>query len=110
MLFSRLLCVPFRVPQSLIWAKSHRFFVFPSRTFQIEVVKTRAQVESSASSPNGKLGSFRIASMIAKKEGLRGFYVGGLMTSIHDGVSSGIFFATCMPYPTLSRSLDQNFH
>jgi len=33
--------------------------------------------------------------MIAKKEGLRGFYVGGLMTSIHDGFSSGIFFATC---------------
>lgn len=33
--------------------------------------------------------------MIAKKEGLRGFYVGGLMTSAHDGVSSGIFFATC---------------
>lgn len=64
---------------------------------QIEVVKTRAQVESSASSPGGKLGSFRIASMIAKKEGLRGFYVGGLMTSIHDGVSSGIFFATCTP-------------
>ncbi|GAA5948505.1 hypothetical protein JCM3765_004905 [Sporobolomyces pararoseus] len=75
----------------------------------IEVVKTRAQVESSASSPNGKLGSFRIASMIAKKEGLRGFYVGGLMTSIHDGVSSGIFFATYFVFRRLLRG-EHPFH
>ncbi|GAA5831720.1 hypothetical protein JCM3766R1_004990 [Sporobolomyces carnicolor] len=75
----------------------------------IEVVKTRAQVESSASSPGGKLGSFRIASMIAKKEGLRGFYVGGLMTSIHDGVSSGIFFATYFVFRRLLRG-EHPFH
>ncbi|BGP28184.1 mitochondrial carrier protein, family 25 [Rhodotorula toruloides] len=55
----------------------------------IEVVKTRAQVESV---PGKKLGSFRIASQIARKEGLRGFYIGGLMTAVHDGISSGIFF------------------
>ncbi|GAA5981828.1 hypothetical protein JCM11641_007437 [Rhodosporidiobolus odoratus] len=55
----------------------------------IEVVKTRAQVEST---PGAKLGSFKIASQIAKKEGLRGFYIGGLMTACHDGISSGIFF------------------
>ncbi|GAA5883584.1 hypothetical protein JCM16303_004896 [Sporobolomyces ruberrimus] len=75
----------------------------------IEVVKTRAQVESSASSPGGKLGSFRIASMIAKKEGLRGFYVGGLMTSIHDGFSSGIFFATYFVFRRLLRG-EHPFH
>ncbi|SCV67117.1 BQ2448_5763 [Microbotryum intermedium] len=55
----------------------------------IEVVKCRAQVESGA---GAKLGSFKIASMIARHEGLRGFYIGGLMTAIHDGISSGIFF------------------
>lgn len=33
--------------------------------------------------------------MIARKEGLRGFYIGGLMTAIHDGISSGIFFWSC---------------
>ncbi|KDE03758.1 hypothetical protein MVLG_05762 [Microbotryum lychnidis-dioicae p1A1 Lamole] len=55
----------------------------------IEVVKCRAQVESGAGT---KLGSFKIASMIARHEGLRGFYIGGLMTAIHDGISSGIFF------------------
>lgn len=55
----------------------------------IEVVKTRAQVESI---PGKKLGSFKIASQIARKEGLRGFYIGGLMTAVHDGISSGIFF------------------
>lgn len=43
--------------------------------------------------------------MIAKKEGLRGFYVGGLMTSAHDGVSSGIFFATCKSRSSSWRSL-----
>lgn len=59
---------------------------------QIEVVKTRAQVESV---PGKKLGSFRIASQIARKEGLRGFYIGGLMTAVHDGISSGIFFWGC---------------
>ncbi|GAA5935355.1 uncharacterized protein JCM15063_001010 [Sporobolomyces koalae] len=75
----------------------------------IEVVKTRAQVESASSSPGGKLGSFRIASMIAKKEGLRGFYVGGLMTSIHDGVSSGIFFATYFVFRRLLRG-EHPFH
>ncbi|GAA6015852.1 hypothetical protein JCM11491_007209 [Sporobolomyces phaffii] len=75
----------------------------------IEVVKTRAQVESSGSSPGGKLGSFRIASMIAKKEGLRGFYVGGLMTSIHDGISSGIFFATYFVFRRLLRG-EHPFH
>ncbi|GAA5909114.1 hypothetical protein JCM8208_007435 [Rhodotorula glutinis] len=55
----------------------------------IEVVKTRAQVESV---PGKKLGSFGIARQIARKEGLRGFYIGGLMTAIHDSISSGIFF------------------
>ncbi|POY71589.1 hypothetical protein BMF94_5374 [Rhodotorula taiwanensis] len=55
----------------------------------IEVVKTRAQVESV---PGKKLGSFKIASQIARKEGVRGFYTGGLMTAVHDGISSGIFF------------------
>ncbi|ORY66806.1 mitochondrial carrier domain-containing protein [Leucosporidium creatinivorum] len=55
----------------------------------IEVVKCRAQVESGT---GAKLGSFKIAQMIAKKEGLKGFYIGGLMTAIHDGISSGIFF------------------
>lgn len=59
---------------------------------QIEVVKCRAQVESGS---GAKLGSFKIAQMIAKKEGLRGFYIGGLMTAIHDGISSGIFFWSC---------------
>ncbi|KAK4048955.1 hypothetical protein OIV83_004511 [Microbotryomycetes sp. JL201] len=55
----------------------------------IEVVKCRAQVEQGTGQ---KLGSFKIARAIAKKEGLRGFYIGGLMTAIHDGISSGIFF------------------
>ena len=64
---------------------------------QIEVVKTRAQVESI---PGKKLGSFKIASQIARKEGLRGFYIGGLMTAVHDGISSGIFFCGCACAPT----------
>ncbi|TNY22300.1 mitochondrial carrier domain-containing protein [Rhodotorula diobovata] len=55
----------------------------------IEVVKTRAQVESV---PGKKLGSFGIARQIARNEGLRGFYIGGLMTAVHDSISSGIFF------------------
>ncbi|KAK4053284.1 hypothetical protein OIO90_003896 [Microbotryomycetes sp. JL221] len=55
----------------------------------IEVVKCRAQVEQGSGE---KLGSFKIARAIARKEGLRGFYIGGLMTAIHDGISSGIFF------------------
>ncbi|KAM0787290.1 hypothetical protein ACM66B_006523 [Microbotryomycetes sp. NB124-2] len=55
----------------------------------IEVVKCRAQVEQGS---GAKLGSFNIARAIARKEGLRGFYIGGLMTAIHDGISSGIFF------------------
>lgn len=69
---------------------------------QIEVVKTRAQVESI---PGKKLGSFKIASQIARKEGLRGFYIGGLMTAVHDGISSGIFFFGCAPLflPVLRR-------
>ena len=33
--------------------------------------------------------------MIAHAEGLRGFYVGGLVTAIHDGIASGGFFAAC---------------
>lgn len=61
-------------------------------TLQIEVVKCRAQVEQGS---GAKLGSFKIASMIARREGLRGFYIGGLMTAIHDGISSGIFFWAC---------------
>lgn len=56
------------------------------------MVKTRAQVESI---PGKKLGSFKIAKQIARKEGLRGFYIGGLMTAVHDGISSGIFFFGC---------------
>lgn len=59
---------------------------------QIEVVKTRAQVESV---PGKKLGSFGIARQIARNEGLRGFYIGGLMTAVHDSISSGIFFWSC---------------
>lgn len=65
------------------------------------MVKCRAQAEAapSASSPNAaplkKLGSFKIAQMIAKKDGLRGFYIGGLMTACRDGISSGIFFWAC---------------
>lgn len=43
--------------------------------------------------------------MIAQAEGLRGFYVGGLVTAIHDGIASGGFFAACtspslVPPPT----------
>lgn len=33
--------------------------------------------------------------MIARKDGLRGFYIGGLMTACRDGISSGIFFWGC---------------
>ncbi|GAA5887163.1 hypothetical protein JCM6882_009469 [Rhodosporidiobolus microsporus] len=72
----------------------------------IEVVKTRAQVESV---PGKKLGSFRIASQIAKTEGLKGFYIGGLMTAIHDGVSSGIFFSTYFVLRRLLRG-ESPFH
>ncbi|GAA6024510.1 hypothetical protein JCM10207_000400 [Rhodosporidiobolus poonsookiae] len=66
----------------------------------IEVVKTRAQVEST---PGQKLGSFRIAAQIARTEGLRGFYIGGLMTAVHDGISSGIFFSTYFIFRRLLR-------
>lgn len=59
-------------------------------------MKCRAQAESSGKGRE-KLGSFRIAQMIAKKEGLRGFYIGGLMTACRDGISSGIFFWGCKP-------------
>ncbi|GAA5833394.1 hypothetical protein JCM11251_003481 [Rhodosporidiobolus azoricus] len=72
----------------------------------IEVVKTRAQVESV---PGKKLGSFRIASQIARTEGLRGFYIGGLMTAVHDGVSSGIFFSTYFVLRRLLRG-ESPFH
>ncbi|GJN94563.1 hypothetical protein Rhopal_007646-T1 [Rhodotorula paludigena] len=72
----------------------------------IEVVKTRAQVESV---PGKKLGSFRIASQIARKEGLRGFYVGGLMTATHDAFSSGTFFVTYFVLRRLLRGEDP-FH
>ncbi|BGP04114.1 mitochondrial carrier protein, family 25 [Rhodotorula toruloides] len=72
----------------------------------IEVVKTRAQVESV---PGKKLGSFRIASQIARKEGLRGFYIGGLMTAVHDGISSGIFFWGYFVFRRMLRGEDP-FH
>lgn len=49
-----------------------------------------------------KLGSFKIASMIARTDGLRGFYIGGLMTACRDGISSGIFFWGCMLIVALS--------
>lgn len=54
-----------------------------------------------------KLGSYRIAKMIAQAEGLRGFYVGGLVTAIHDGIASGGFFAACewQTHPPTLRSL-----
>ncbi|KAM0747013.1 mitochondrial carrier [Meredithblackwellia eburnea MCA 4105] len=87
----------------------------------IEVVKCRAQYEKlpkipgsdsmkqtvlnspfpSAPSSSGtpapapevrKQGSIRIAMTIAKEQGLKGFYVGGLMTACRDGISSGLFF------------------
>lgn len=75
------------------WEKKTLTFCAPAPPRpQIEVVKTRAQVESI---PGKKLGSFKIASQIARKEGLRGFYIGGLMTAVHDGISSGIFFFGC---------------
>ena len=76
-------------------------------TPQIEVVKCRAQIETlprlvpsptlspSLSSPPQKQGSYRIALRIAREQGLRGFYVGGLMTACHDGISSGVFFWGC---------------
>ncbi|GAA5820152.1 hypothetical protein JCM3770_005393 [Rhodotorula araucariae] len=72
----------------------------------IEVVKTRAQVESV---PGKKLGSFGIAKQIARKEGLRGFYIGGLMTAIHDGISSGIFFWSYFVFRRLLRG-EAPFH
>ncbi|GAA5932822.1 hypothetical protein JCM1841_005440 [Sporobolomyces salmonicolor] len=75
----------------------------------IEVVKTRAQTESSSGPNQPKLGSFRIARLIAAKEGLRGFYVGGGMTALHDGFSSGIFFATYFIFRRLLRGEDP-FH
>ena len=88
---------------------------------QIEVVKCRAQIETlprlaslaSTSSPYPfaptshshssppplpppqKQGSYKIALRIAREQGLRGFYVGGLMTACHDGISSGVFFCSC---------------
>ncbi|BGP52389.1 hypothetical protein JCM10450v2_008367 [Rhodotorula kratochvilovae] len=72
----------------------------------IEVVKTRAQVESV---PGKKLGSFGIASQIARKEGLRGFYIGGLMTAVHDGIASGIFFWSYFVFRRLLRG-EAPFH
>ena len=71
---------------------------FPQLTTkrQIEVVKCRAQAESiGVDGKKTKMGSFKIAQMIAKKDGLRGFYIGGLMTACRDGISSGIFFWGC---------------
>lgn len=87
---------------------------------QIEIVKCRAQAESSSShtstpaassgkaqstiagaasssskAPKERLGSFKIARLIWRKDGLRGFYIGGLMTATRDSISSGIFFSTC---------------
>ncbi|KAH8928175.1 mitochondrial carrier [Atractiella rhizophila] len=64
----------------------------------IEVVKCRAQAEESRHVSNGelqdrkKLGSLGIARTIIRGEGIRGFYIGGLMTISRDAVSSGIFF------------------
>ena len=66
---------------------------------QIEVVKCRAQAESiGVDGKKTKMGSFKIAQMIAKKDGLRGFYIGGLMTACRDGISSGIFFWGCTSF------------
>ncbi len=59
-------------------------------------MKCRAQAESMGSDGKGKkMGSFKIANMIARTDGLRGFYIGVLMTACRDGISSGIFFWGC---------------
>jgi len=67
----------------------------------IEVVKCRAQVESQASSR--ALGSFGIARLILKEEGLKGFYHGGLTTTFRDTISSGIFFSGYIMFRRIFR-------
>ena len=69
-------------------------------------MKCRAQAESMGSDGKGKkMGSFKIANMIARTDGLRGFYIGGLMTACRDGISSGIFFwgCKCFTFPNADR-------
>ncbi|CAD6586615.1 MAG: hypothetical protein CYPHOPRED_003618 [Cyphobasidiales sp. Tagirdzhanova-0007] len=73
----------------------------------IEVIKCRAQVENQASSK--KLGSFGIARLTARQEGLKGFYHGGLTTAFRDTLSSGIFFTAYITFRRLLRG-DAPFH
>ncbi|KAH9817202.1 mitochondrial carrier domain-containing protein [Melampsora americana] len=76
----------------------HLTYVFASGAFAggccallqtpIEVIKCRAQAEHVNQMTGVKLGSYEILS------GLRGFYLGGLMTGFRDSISSGIFFTS----------------
>ncbi|GAA94025.1 uncharacterized protein L969DRAFT_92957 [Mixia osmundae IAM 14324] len=58
----------------------------------VEVVKCAAQAEPKPPPGRTALGTFGIARMIFARDGLRGFYVGGLVTGVRDSISSGIFF------------------
>lgn len=60
----------------------------------IEVIKCRAQAEHVNQTTGVKLGSYEISRKILRESGLRGFYLGGLMTGFRDSISSGIFFTS----------------
>ncbi|EGG04815.1 uncharacterized protein MELLADRAFT_108184 [Melampsora larici-populina 98AG31] len=60
----------------------------------IEVIKCRAQAEHVNPTTGVKLGSYEISRKILRESGLRGFYLGGLMTGFRDSISSGIFFTS----------------
>ncbi|MBW0569015.1 hypothetical protein O181_108730 [Austropuccinia psidii MF-1] len=72
----------------------------------IEVIKCRAQAEHFNQLTGAKAGSFVIAKKIYQRDGLRGFYLGGLMTGLRDSLSSGIFFTS---YALIRRNL-QDFY
>ena len=57
----------------------------------IEVVKCLDQVAHKSESG----GSIRIARQVLQTRGIRGLYIGLKPTALHDGLSSGIFFACC---------------
>lgn len=71
----------------------------------VEVVKCTAQAESSATPRT----SFQIARSIAQTKGLRGFYVGGLITAAEDGIGSGIFFASYFWLRSLLRPRNYDY-
>lgn len=66
-----------------------------------EVVKCRAQVRRAGTSEtsallgsSARLSSWAIARGVWRTEGLRGFYAGGVVTTVRDALGYGFYFAT----------------